>query len=279
MLTGFEDGYAEVNGTVLHYVSGGHGKPLVLLPGWPMTWWEYHKVMPALARRHRVIAVDLRGMGDSGKPATGYDKKTMAADIAGLVRALGYDRVDIAGNDIGAMVAFSFAVNHPELTRRLAMIEVPHPDTFFYQFTVLPQPGQPHLWWFAFNQVEHLPEALLQGRARLLIDWCADQMSRDPAAVDENSRAIYAAAYDQPGAIRAANGWYQAFPQDIEDMQTYGELTMPVLALGGLYYPAMPAALKGKASRLQLLEIPDAGHYLAQERPHEVAEALTNFFE
>jgi pimeloyl-ACP methyl ester carboxylesterase len=203
----------------------------------------------------------------------------MAKDVAELVRKLGYDRVDIAGNDIGAMVAFSFAANHPEFTHKLAMIEVPHPDTFFYQFTVLPQPGQPHLWWFAFNQVKDLPERLLAGRARLLTDWCIDHMARDLDAIDEQSRATYAAAYDQPGAIRAANGWYQAFPQDIEDMQTYAKLAMPVLALGSLYYQAMPIALDGKATDIRFLEIPDAGHYLAEERPDEVAHALTDFFE
>ncbi|MEV6368577.1 alpha/beta hydrolase [Micromonospora musae] len=278
MLVGFEEAYAEVNGVRLHYVSGGTGEPLLLLPGWPLTWWEFHKVMPLLAERYRVIAVDLRGMGDSGKPETGYDKKTMARDVAELVRKLGYESVNIAGTDIGAMVAFSFAANHPDLTRKLAMIEVPHPDTFFYQFTVLPQAGQPHLWWFAFNQVKELPERLLAGRARLLIDWCVDQMARDRDAIDEHSRAVYATAYDQPGAIRAANGWYQAFPQDIEDMQTYGALSVPVLALGSLYYQAMPLALAGKATDIRFLEIPDAGHYLAEERPDGLVRALTEFF-
>ena len=114
-LPGFRDAFARVNGTTLHYVVGGRGEPLILLPGWPQTWWEYRKVMPALAGRYRVIAVDLRGMGDSDKPASGFDKKTMARDIAALARQLGYDSVNIAGHDIGSMVAYSFAVNHPDL--------------------------------------------------------------------------------------------------------------------------------------------------------------------
>ncbi|MFK3979773.1 alpha/beta fold hydrolase [Micromonospora sp. NPDC050397] len=278
MLDGFDDGYAEVNGTRLHYVAGGTGQPLLLLPGWPMTWWEFHKIMPELARRHRVIAVDLRGMGDSAKPDTGYDKKTMARDVAELVRHLGYDRVDIAGSDIGAMVAFSFAANHPEVVNRVAILDVPHPDTFFNSFAMLPQPGQPHLWWFAFNQVADLPEKLLAGRARLLIDWLIEHQARDVGAISERSRAIYADAYDQPGAIRAANGWYQAFGQDITDMQTYGRLPMPVLALGGLYYAPLPMALADRADDIRFVELAGAGHYLAEERPDDVVRVLTEFF-
>jgi pimeloyl-ACP methyl ester carboxylesterase len=278
VIDGFNDGYADVNGTTLHYVAGGAGEPLLLLPGWPLTWREFHKIMPALARRYRVIAVDLRGMGDSAKPATGYDKKTMARDVIELARHLGHDRVNVAGSDIGAMVAFSLAANHPDTTNKIAMLDVPHPDTFFYSFTVLPQPGQPHLWWFALNQVEDLPERLLAGRARLLIDWCVEHMAKDPEAIGEESRAIYAAAYDQPGAIRAANGWYQAFAQDIADMQTYGKLSTPVLALGGLYYAAMPPALEGKADDIRFVELPGAGHYLCEERPDDVIRALTDFF-
>ncbi|TDD32081.1 alpha/beta hydrolase [Nonomuraea terrae] len=278
MLDGFRDGYADVNGTRLHYVAGGAGEPLLLLPGWPMTWWEFHKIMPVLARRRRVIAVDLRGMGDSAKPEGGYDKKTMARDVAELVRHLGHDRVDVAGMDIGAMVAFSFAANHPELTTRVALLDVPHPDTFFHSFGVLPRPDQPHLWWFAFNQVRDLPERLLEGRSRLLIDWCVQNMAKDPDAISEQSRAVYAAAYDQPGAIRAANGWYQAFAQDIADMQTYGKLSVPVLALGGLYYEALPLALSDRADDIRFVQLADAGHYLSEERPDDVANALIEFF-
>ncbi|MFJ9033435.1 alpha/beta fold hydrolase [Streptomyces sp. NPDC102274] len=124
MIEGFSSGFAEVNGIRLHYVAGGQGYPLVLLPGWPRTWYQFHKIMPPLAEHYRVIAVDLRGMGDSDKPATGYDKKPMAQDIYELIRALGYSKVNIAGEDIGAMVAYSFAANRPEATRKIAFWEV-----------------------------------------------------------------------------------------------------------------------------------------------------------
>ena len=124
----FRNGYGEVNGTRIHYVEGGKGTPVLLLPGWPQTWWEFHKIMPELAKRHRVIAVDLRGMGGSAKPGSGYDKKNMAKDIHELTRALGYKQVNIAGHDIGAMVAYSFAANYPDATLKISLIDVAHPE-------------------------------------------------------------------------------------------------------------------------------------------------------
>ncbi|MFF3676756.1 alpha/beta fold hydrolase [Streptomyces sp. NPDC002120] len=138
---GFTSHHAEVNGTRLHYVQGGSGEPLVLLGGWPQTWWQWHKVMPALARRHRVIAVDLRGMGGSAKPESGYDKKTMAADVRALLTHLGLERAHVAGHDIGAMVAYAFAANHPEATGRVALLDVSHPEEAWAQMPLLPRPG------------------------------------------------------------------------------------------------------------------------------------------
>jgi pimeloyl-ACP methyl ester carboxylesterase len=277
MLDGFEDAYAEVNGIRLHYVSGGEGPPVVLLPGWPRTCWQYHKVMPELARHYRVIAVDLRGMGDSDKPAGGYDKKTMAQDVHELVRLLGYERVNVAGEDIGSMVAYAFAANHPEATEKVALWEPGHPDESFRTFTMLPQPGVPHLWWWALNQVDELPEQLLAGRFRLLVDWMADLRGASPA-IDEQSRQIYAAAYDSPDGIRASNGWFKAYDQDIADVAKYPKLTMPVLGLGGLFFTAVKALLESRATDVRLVELEGAGHFIAEENPEELVRELRSFF-
>ncbi|MFD3722733.1 alpha/beta fold hydrolase [Streptomyces sp. NPDC058674] len=277
-LEGFEHHYAEVNGTRLHYVSGGRGEPLVLLPGWPQTWWQFHKIMPVLAERYEVIAVDYRGMGDSAKPGGGYDKKTMARDIYELVRHLGHEKVNIAGEDIGSMIAYAFAANHPEATSKLALWEVGHPGEVFNEMRMLPQPGQPHLWWFAFNQVDDLPEKLLAGRYRLLIDYLISLEALDPDAIDEDSREIYATAYEQPGAVRASNAWYQTFGRDIEDARTYDQLLMPVLGLGGMNFGFVPALLEGKSADVRYVEFKGAGHYLSQERPEELTRELMQFF-
>ncbi|GAB3445766.1 alpha/beta hydrolase [Streptomonospora sediminis] len=287
---GFSSHEAEVNGTRLHYVEGGSGEPLVLLGGWPQTWWQWHKVMPALARNHRVIAVDIRGMGSSAKPAGGYDKKTMARDIHGLLGHLGLPAATIAGHDIGAMVAYAFAANHPEATTRLAMLDVPHPDAVWSEFKLLPGPDQHvdsviedgarnYLWWFAFNQVGGLPEQLLEGRARLLADWLFDRMAKDPASIDERSREIYAAAYSTADAVRAGNGWYRAFNRDIADEQTYAPVAVPLLALGGdeSNHALLRNVMPSKGTDVEVVEVANSGHYIPEEQPQAVIDALTAF--
>lgn len=279
-LTGdFRHGHATVNGVRLHYVAGGHGEPLILLPGWPRTWWEFHKVMPDLARTRRVIAVDLRGMGDSAKPAGGYDKKTMAADIAALARHLGHQRVDVVGSDIGAMVAFSLAANHPDLVRRVALLDVAHPEAGLYDLPLLPQPGAKfHLWWFAFNQVHGLPEQLVTGRSRALIDYLCDLILVNPDAVTDRDRDIYARAYATPDAIRAGNGWYQSFGQDIADDATYAPVTAPLLALtADGQHEYLRALLPTKATNVEVRLLQNTGHYLVEEQPRAVLDNLGPF--
>ncbi|MEU0877243.1 alpha/beta hydrolase [Lentzea sp. NPDC005914] len=278
-LPGFQHNYAQVNGVRLHYVTGGEGEPLVLLPGWPQTWWLYRKIMPALATRFRVIAVDLRGQGGSEKPRGGFDKKTMATDIHELVKKLGYDAVNVVGHDLGSMAAFAFAANFPGATRKVAFMDVLHPDESFYQLPLLPRPGGFSLWWFAFNQVQTLPEQLLTGRFRYLIDWLFANTAFNPAAIDERSRAIYAQAYNTPDAIRASNGWYQAFHQDIADGKTYGMLTPPVLGLASVSsYDQFVAALPNLANRFEVVRVDGSGHWLAEEQPDFVAREITRFF-
>ena len=276
----FTSRHAEVAGTRLHYVIGGTGSPLVLLPGWPETWWQFHKIMPALAENYRVIAVDLRGMGGSGKPVNGYDKKTMAGDIHELVRQLGYDQVDIAGHDIGAMVAQSLGNNYPAMARKIALLDVAHPDESLYQLTLIPQPGQPFfLWWFAFNQVAGLPEQLLTGRFRLLTDYLCALMLENPDAITDHDRAIYAAAYSSADAIRAGNGWYQTFGQDIVDANGYAELTMPILGLAASgNYQYLADLLPRKAIDVQVREVANTGHYLVEEQPDVIIAELRKFF-
>ena len=168
----FTSEYAEVNGVRLHYVSGGQGDPLFLLPGWPETWWEYRKVMPALAQRFRVVAVDIRGMGGSSRPGSGYEKKSMAADIRALAEHLGHERINIAGHGIGTMVAFAYAANHEAATNRLAIINTTHIDDSYQNFRLMPKPedAPPHRWWLAFNIVPGFPEPALAGRYRIMID-------------------------------------------------------------------------------------------------------------
>ncbi|MDA9451245.1 MULTISPECIES: alpha/beta fold hydrolase [unclassified Bradyrhizobium] len=285
-LPGFSERYAEVNGVRLHYVVGGKGPLIVLLPGWPQTWWAYHKIMPELAVNHRVVSVDIRGMGASEKPDGGYDKRTMADDLSALIRELGEQNADVVGHDIGAMVAFSLAANHPEQVRKLVMLDVAHPSAGYLRLSLLPTPGtfgdkldedHPYLWWFAFHQVKGLPELLLEGRAGLEHAWFFKYMAKDEAAIDAHDRAVYASAYSSRDAIRASNGWYQAFGQDIADDARYEKLSMPVLGLGGPGYPRLKAALDAKAPGSQTFKIEGSGHFIAEEKPAALVQHLLEF--
>src|SRR4051794_6824723 len=114
-----------VNDIQMHYVIGGHGDPVVLLHGWPETWYAWHKVMPALAKNYTVIAPDLRGLGDSSKPASGYDGKTVAEDIHQLITQLGFKSIYLVGHDIGAFVVYPYAADHPEEVKKLVVMEIP----------------------------------------------------------------------------------------------------------------------------------------------------------
>jgi pimeloyl-ACP methyl ester carboxylesterase len=285
-LPGFTDGYAMVNGIRLHYVAGGRGEPVVLLPGWPQTWWAFHKIMPTLARNRRVISVDLRGMGSSDKPADGYDKKSMASDILELVHQIGYDKVDVVGHDIGAQVAFSFASNYPQATRKLVMLDVVHPNASFAALPLLPgvgtfgdrvDDGPIYLWWFAFHQVKGLPEQLLEGRAHLEQEWFFHYLLKDDAAIDARDRAVYASAYSSRDAIRAGNAWYQAFPQDIVDDGTYARLKMPVLGLGGPSYGFLKATLESKATDVRVFKVEGSGHFMQDEKPEATIRYIEEF--
>src|SRR5215208_6001287 len=140
----FSHHMATVNGIQMHYVIGGQGDPIVLLHGWPQTWYEWRHVMPALAKNYTVIAPDLRGLGDSSKPVTGYDGKTVAEDIHQLVGKLGFKSIFLVGHDIGTQVAYSYAAEHPTEVKRLAVMELTIPG--------FAPPGRPPIWWAIFHQ-------------------------------------------------------------------------------------------------------------------------------
>jgi pimeloyl-ACP methyl ester carboxylesterase len=286
-LTGFTNHYATVNGVRLHYVEGGQGPVLVCLPGWPQTWFSYHPIAAELAQNFRVLIVDIRGMGSSDKPATGYDKKTMAQDIYELLHHLGIAKASLLGHDIGGMVATSFAFNHPEATEKLILADGAHPSEGMRQMPLLPSPGafkekmdeqHPYVWWMAFNQVKELPEQLLAGRFHFLLDYLFSYVMLDDRHMSAFDRAVYAAVYNQPENIRAANAWYQAFDQDIADANTYGRIALPVLGIGSrVSYSYLQMSLPYMADNVQVIGILDSGHYLFEEKPAQVLKAVSTF--
>ena len=286
-LKGFKSGFAEVNGIRIHYVQGGQGTPVIMMPGWPQTWWAFHKIMPEIAKNHRVIAVDIRGMGSTDKPKDGYDKKNMAKDIHELLKTLGYDRAHIVGHDIGSQVAYAYAANYPEATTSVTFLDVsalpqstrdmrlvpPHPLTGNFQKDFF-------LWWFAFNQVHDMPEELLEGRAYIYQNWFWDSLLYKKDALTERDRAVYANAYNTKDGIRGGNGWYQAYAQDLDDQLSYpNRLTMPSLGIGGLGNGLLVELMKEKFSNPKLEHLAESGHYIAEEAPQRVTDILQKFLQ
>jgi pimeloyl-ACP methyl ester carboxylesterase len=279
-LSGFSNQYIDVNGTTLHVVEGGQGEPLLLLPGWPQTWWAYHKIMPALVAHFKVIAVDVRGMGSSAKPDGGYDKKNMALDIYELVKHFGFTQVSIAGHDISATVVHSFAAQFPEIVSKVVFIDTPPVDPNIHSLPMLPPPGYPghvYPWWLGFNQVANLPEQLLEGRSHILLNYIYDNLLADKSSLSAHDREVYTSHYDRRENIRSGNKWYQAFPQDVIDSQTYGKLTMPVLGVIGEGGAMLKQALPVIADNFTVGTIAGCGHFIAEEKPDETIKLLKEF--
>jgi pimeloyl-ACP methyl ester carboxylesterase len=286
-LPGFTNHFEKVNGLQLHYVEGGSGTPLICLAGWPQTWYSFHTIAPELSKKHRVIIVDLRGMGSSDKPASGYDKKTMAKDIYDLAQKLGLKKVSLLGHDIGGMVAMSFGFNYPELTEKLIVMDGAHPSEGMMRMSMFPAKGAfkekmdgntPYGWWFAFNQVKELPEKILEGRFHFVLDWLFNYVMIDSGKMTQFDRAVYASVYNNPENIRTSNAWYQTFTQDIDDSKTYQSLNMPVLGIGSyIAYNSMKMSLPNFTKNCQIVEISNSGHYMNEEKPDEVLKIVSDF--
>ena len=192
-----EHHYAELGEVMLHYVAG-QGPPVVLLHGWPQTWWEWRHTMAALAPHYTVIAPDLRGLGDSSRPLGGYDKRTVAGDVWRLVsQTLGHQRFRLVGQDWGGPTAFALAADHPDVVQQLAIVDVVIPGCGG-DFS---QGGR--RWHHQFHITPDLPEALVQGRERLYLRWFYQTFAYFPGAIGEADLDEYVRTYSQPGAMRA----------------------------------------------------------------------------
>lgn len=272
--------YAEIGDVLMHYVEAGEGFPVLLLHGWPQSWYEWRHIIPRLAPRFRVIAPDLRGLGDTSRPAGGYDKRTIAADLWRLMHEhLGLDQFYLVGHDWGGPTAFALAAAHPEAVRKLAILDVVIPGDGADGFS---QGGR--RWHHAFHMTPDLPEALTQGRERAYLEWFYRHFAYRPDAIGEADIAEYLRTYTLPGAMRAGFAYYRALPQDIADNRARiaeGKLPMPVLGMGGAKAYGRGAEVGSSLRRVALSVeaevVPDCGHFIPEEQPELLAERLLRF--
>ena len=273
---GFRTQQITTNGTTIHVRVGGKGPAVVLLHGYGETGDMWAPLAAELARDFTVIAPDLRGMGLSARADTGFDKKNQAGDVAGVMDALGVPNADVVAHDIGNMVAFAFAAQHPGRVTRLVMMDAPVPGIGPWDEIL----KHPLLWHFRFGGPDM--ERLVAGRERIYLDRFWNEFSADPTRFAEASRRHYAELYARPGAMRAGFAQFAAFDQDLIDNRAFlarGRLKMPVLAIGGerSFGATMAVVMRAAADDVSEFIVPQSGHWLMEEQPQQTVGAIRSF--
>jgi pimeloyl-ACP methyl ester carboxylesterase len=272
-----------VNGIELHYVIASEGKgkgyPIVLLHGWPQTWYEWRHIIPELViNNYTVIAPDLRGLGDSEKPQTGFDKKTIAEDIYQLVKKLGYDKIYLVGHDWGGAVAYSYAAEHPEDVIKMIILDIFLPGFGYEEAGNFSPDG---IWHLSFHAVRDLPERLIEGKEDVYLNWFYD-WTYNQSALTAEAREEYIKQYSKPGALRAGFEYYRAAFEDAEQNKKYAQqkLDMPILTIGGEAGIGnfTTTSFQMVANNVTGITIPNTGHFIPEERPNIVTNLMFDFF-
>ncbi|MBO1417357.1 alpha/beta hydrolase [Streptomyces sp. FH025] len=276
----FTSRYVDTGELRLHAVTGGEGPALLLLAGWPQTWYAWRLLMPALARDFQVVAVDPRGVGLSEKPSGGYDTGTLARDMVALMDALGHRRFAMVGHDVGMWTGYALAADHPDRLDRLAVAEAAIPG-------LSPSPPlfgsgevNDRLWHFAFNRLDGMNEQLVRGREHL---YFGHQFATKAAkALPEYAVRHYVETLAaDPEALRASFEFYRALDTTIaqNEERRVWRLSLPVLAIGGAENlgAAVGATMRLAAEDVESVVLPGCGHYPAEEAPEAMLSALTAF--
>lgn len=266
------------NGVLLHAVTGGRGPALLLVHGWMGTWYSWRKVMPALAEHFTVIAPDMRGYGDSQKPASGYDGLTLKDDLRALVQGLGHSKVTVVGHDMGAPVALLYAAHHPDEVTGLGYLDEPLLGYNLDRFTAFRADNPMPYWWFAFNATEHVAAMLWEGKEERMVDYMINAMVADPRSVDAEAKAEYVRGLRSPGGLHGSFGWYRESlktSQQVREATQARKLAMPVLGVNGQFgHPGVMEQMSEVADRVSGGVIPWAGHLIAEEQPEALVQHL-----
>jgi pimeloyl-ACP methyl ester carboxylesterase len=276
----FTSRYIDAGDVRLHAVIGGDGPPLLLVHGWPETWYAWRLVMPTLAKNFQVIAVDQRGIGLSDKPQDGYDTGTLARDLVGLMDALGHQRFAVMGHDTGFAIGYALAADHPDRVERIVLADLPGPPTTAGSPPAFaPTPINNRLWHIPFNRVETLPEQLIEGREDIYFGY---EFAIQGGELPEELIAYYVDLLrSDRDALRGSLGFYRAFDATLaqNDKRASDKLSMPVLAIGGAasYGDHVAHAMESLAHDVEGVVVLGAGHWVAEQAPDEVLNALTAF--
>lgn len=275
--SGFRAEAVRTNGTTLHVRIGGAGPAVVMLHGFGDTGDMWAPAAAVLARTHTVIVPDLRGMGLSAHPDSGYAKVNQAVDIAGVLDALKIQQADLVTHDIGNMVGYALAAKYPSRIGKWVVIDAPLPGIANWEEIK----QSPLLWHFNFRGPDE--ERLVAGRERIYLDRFYNELSADPKKIDEATRRHYAALYARPHAMHDAFEQFGAFNQDAIDNKALlakgGKLAMPVLALGGdkSFGAAQADTLRAVATNVTMGIVPDSGHWIMDENPKATTTFIVNF--
>jgi len=284
-LTGFEHRFETVDGVRLHCVVGGKtdGDTVVLLAGYPQSWFAWSKVMPALAEHYRVIAPDLPGQGDSDRPLDGYDTQSVATALHTLLGKLGIKRYHLAAHDVGAWVAYSYASLFGSEVRRLVLLDAGIPGITLPDALPVAPDRAWRTWHFAFHAIPDLPELLIRGKEREYLDWFLRRKTANPQTFSDADMDEYVRVFTTEGGLRAGLAYYRAAALSARQnraLSTKGKLKMPVLALSADQgsIPDMAGPLRDYAEEVEGTTIMHCGHFLPEEQPAAVSAELIRFF-
>jgi pimeloyl-ACP methyl ester carboxylesterase len=273
---GFKHEYAMVNGIKIHYVKGGKGEPLLLVHGFGQNWYMWNRLLPELSKHFTVIAPDLRGVGESDKPASGYDKKNMAVDMHELMTKLGYQHINLAGHDIGMIVAYAYAAQFPGDLKKIAFMDalLPGIEPVWSQVKA-------EAWWFGFFAKPHSGE-IVSDKVELFFTDFWPTVGYQNNAFTQTERDEFIRAYSVPGATTGAFHWFGEFSQDAIDNVKFmnNKLPMPLLAMGSEHFAGSFLAAHSRlvADDVHEVIIKDSGHWVVQKQTAQVQKALLDFF-
>ena len=275
----FTSRYVDAGALRMHAVIGGEGPPLLLVHGWPENWYAWRLLMPALAQRFQVIAVDQRGIGLSDKPEDGYDTGTLAGDLVALMDALGHERFAVVGHDTGFAIGYALAADHPERVERVALLEIPGPPLSSAGPPMfVPSALNNRLWHIPFARVEKVPEQLIAGREDVFFGY---EFAIQGGTLSDEVIAYYVQLVSRPGVLGGSLGFYRGFEATMaqNEKRKARKLAMPVLAVGGekSYGDHVGHAMEALAEDVKGVVIDGAGHWVAEEAPEQVLGALVGF--